>query len=118
MKFGYVNIFVSHLEQAVDFYTRVFQFDLIDSEPEFGYARLRSAKIAVALAETNDASLYGKHTGIGFIVPDLAEAHKALLSRGATFSMPPTDQPWGGRLALVQDQDHNVFYLDQGKGHS
>ena len=118
MQVGYLNIFVSNLSSAIDFYTRVFGMELIDSEPQFGYARLRAAKISIALAETDDDALYGRHTGVGLVVADLDVAYKTLSAREATFNMPPTRQPWGGRLALVADQDQNLFYLDQGEGHS
>ena len=118
MEVGYLNIFVSNLSRAIDFYTRVFGMELIDSEPQFGYARLRAAKISIALAETDDAELYGRHTGAGLVVANLDAAYETLLAKGATFDMPPTRQPWGGRLAIVADQDQNLFYLDQGEGHS
>jgi len=118
MEIGYLNIFVSNLARAIDFYTQVFEMELIDSEPQFGYARLRAAKISIALAETDDAALYGRHTGVGLVVADLDVAYETLSARGATFDTPPTRQPWGGRLALVADQDQNLFYLDQGEGHS
>jgi predicted enzyme related to lactoylglutathione lyase len=39
--------------------------------------------------------------------------HARLEARGVAFSMPPTRQPWGGFMALIEDPDCNVFYLDE-----
>ncbi|MEC8821937.1 MAG: VOC family protein, partial [Pseudomonadota bacterium] len=38
--------------------------------------------------------------------------YQALITKGVTFEMPPTEQPWGGILALFKDPDGNIFYLD------
>ena len=68
--------------------------------------------VSFALAETDDASLFGRHTGIGFIVDDIDSVYQTLLAKGVSFEMPPTEQPWGGVLALMKDPDGNIFYLD------
>ena len=36
--------------------------------------------------------------------------------KGVEFEMPPTQQPWGGTLALFKDPDGNIYYLDPGHG--
>ena len=120
MRMGFINVFVSDLEAAIEFYTKVFGLTLIDAELDHGYARFQSSPLPLPLSleVTSDPSRLGRHTGIGLIVNDLTAAFEQLTERGASFPMPPTRQPWGGRLALVEDQDGNVFYLDQGEGHS
>ena len=118
MRLGFINVFVSDLEAAIEFYTQVFGLTLIDAEVEHGYARFHSSPLPLSLEATSDQSRLGRHTGIGLMVNDLTEAYEELTERGASFPMPPTRQSWGGRLALVEDQDGNVFYLDQGEGHS
>mgnify|MGYP002034178777 CR=1 FL=1 len=39
--------------------------------------------------------------------------HVSDLARSVAFSMPPSRQPWGGFMALMDDPDGNVFYLDE-----
>ena len=118
MRLGFINVFVSDLEAAIEFYTQVFGLTLIDADLEHGYARFHSSPLPLSLEATSDKSRLGRHTGIGLMVNDLTAAYEELTERGASFPMPPTHQPWGGRLALVEDQDGNVFYVDQGEGHS
>jgi len=39
--------------------------------------------------------------------------HARLSKLGVAFSMPPSRQPWGGFMALMDDPDGNVSYLDE-----
>ena len=112
MNIGYINVFVSNLQVSIDFYTEVLGFTLKMAESQFGYAAFEGGKVSFALAETDDSRLVGRHTGIGLIVDDIDTVYQTLLSKGVSFEMPPTKQPWGGVLALLKDPDGNVFYLD------
>ena len=114
MQIGYVNIFVSDFSRAVDFYSKTLGLTLAMREDNFGYASFDSGRISFALAESDDPSLVGKHTGIGFIVGDINKSYEEMKAKGVKFDMPPTKQPWGGTLALFKDPDNNVFYLDAG----
>ena len=115
MKVAYVNVFVSELSRAISFYESVLGLGLQFSSPEHGYASLSAGNVRLGLAVPNgdQAELIGRHTGVGFEVPDLEAAHARLSTLGVRFTMPPTRQPWGGFMALVADPDGNVFYLDQ-----
>lgn len=114
MKIGYVNIFVTDFGRAVDFFSKTLGLKLTMREDKFGYASFDGGNISFAIAETDDPSLVGKHTGIGFIVDDIDKAYDEMKAKGVEFSMPPTKQPWGGTLALFKDPEGNVFYLDPG----
>ena len=57
--------------------------------------------------------MVGRHTGIGFGVPDLRAAYEQLRAQGVRFTMVPTQQPWGGFMAMFADPDGNIFNLDQ-----
>lgn len=114
MKIGYVNVFVSDFARAVDFYQNTLGLKLTMQEDQFGYASFDAGNISFAIAETDDSALVGKHTGIGFIVPDIDKTYDDLVGKGVEFEMPPTKQPWGGTLALFKDPENNVFYLDPG----
>ena len=114
----YVNVFVTDLARAVDFYTTKLGIPLRFQDEKFGYASFATegAGFAIARVDPKDpgqASLAGRHTGVAFGVPDLEKAHAELRSRGVEFTMPPTKQPWGGVLATFRDPEGNVFYLDE-----
>ena len=114
----YVNVFVSDLARAVDFYTTKLGVPLRFQDEKFGYASFATdgAGFAVARVDPKDpdqAPLVGRHTGVAFGVPDLEKAYQELRSRGVEFTMPPTKQPWGGVLATFRDSEGNVFYLDE-----
>lgn len=42
---------------------------------------------------------------------DVDAAYKALKATGVNFTMPPSRQPWGDYMAMFEDPDGNVFYL-------
>jgi len=117
-KIWYVNVFVSDLGRAVEFYRDKLGLPFQFRENEFGYASFATegARLGIARVDPKapeSAGLFGRHTGVGFGVPDLDAAHKELVARGVRFTMPPTKQPWGGYMATLADPDGNGFYLDQ-----
>lgn len=115
MQVAYVNVFVSELGRAIEFYEAKIGFTLQYSSPEHGYASFAtgSLRVGIAVPGADQRELIGRHTGIGLAVSDLNAEHVRLTSQGVRFTMPPTKQPWGGFMALVADPDGNVFYLDQ-----
>lgn len=114
----YVNIFVSDLTRAVAFFQGTLGLPLQFQEEEFGYASFapKGVRLGVAQVDSNSPespSLVGRQTGIGFGVPDLRAAYEQLTAQGVRFTMVPTQQPWGGFMAMFADPDGNIFYLDQ-----
>jgi predicted enzyme related to lactoylglutathione lyase len=117
-RIGYANIYVSDLDRAVDFYHRVLGLPLLFRAEQFSYARLDAGPIYLGLAavdrgDANFATLVGRHTGIGLAVPDIDRAYEEFSAKGVAFPMLPSEQHWGGRLALLADPDGNVLYLDR-----
>ena len=115
MEIAYVNLFVSDIDVAVDFYEKKLGLTLESSDSEHGYASLKAGpiRLGLALPGPEHVDLLGRHTGIGFAVKDLVAEHKRLVAQGVHFTMEPSKQPWGGFMALVADPDGNVFYLDE-----
>ena len=115
MQISYVNVFVSDLSRAVQFYERSLGLSLQFSSPEHGYASFSAGglRLGIALPGPDQKELIGRHTGVGLEVADLEAEHARLSELGVNFTMAPTRQPWGGFMALVADPDGNVFYLDQ-----
>ena len=115
MQIAYVNVFVSDLERAIEFYGTTLGLELEHASPEHGYASLAAGpvRLGLAVAGADQRDLVGRHTGVGLAVSDLVAEHARLAKCGVDFPMPPSEQPWGGFLALAADPDGNVFYLDQ-----
>ncbi len=114
----YVNVFVTDLERAVEFFRDTLGLPLQFQEEKFGYASFAPKGVRFGVARVDPSSpespsLVGRHTGIGFGVPDLSAAYEQLEAEGVRFTMVPTKQPWGGFMATFADPDGNLFYLDQ-----
>jgi catechol 2,3-dioxygenase-like lactoylglutathione lyase family enzyme len=114
----YVNVFVTDLTRAVEFYRDTLGLPLRFQEEQFGYASFtpEGVRLGIARVDSNtpeSSSLVGRHTGVGFGVPDLDAAYAQLKGKGVRFTMVPTKQPWGGYMATFADPDGNIFYLDQ-----
>lgn len=118
LRIWYTNVFVSDLGRAGAFYRDTLGLPLQFEDEKFGYASFAPKGLRLGLARVDpnaaeSASLLGRHTGVGFGVPDLDAAHRELAARGVRFPMAPSKQPWGGYMATFADPDDNVFYLDQ-----
>lgn len=111
-KIGYVTVGVSDLDRAIAFYRDALGFELLYSAPEFHYASFRVGALRFSIAVSPDSNFTGRHSGIGFVVPDVDAAHAELAAKGVIFTMAPSKQPWGGYMAMFTDPDGNGFYLD------
>lgn len=112
---AYVNVFVTDLTRALEFYASTLGLTVVRADPAHGYASLSAGPVSLGLAAVDaaQAGLVGRLTGVGLAVEDLEAEHARLVARGVAFAMPPTRQPWGGFLALVTDPDGNTLYLDE-----
>ena len=112
---AYVNVYVSDLTAAVEFYEQILGLEKQFADVEFGYASFAAGpiRLGLAVASKEQQALVGRHTGIGLCSKDLQADYERLVDKGVNFSMPPQKQPWGGFMALMDDPDGNVFYLDQ-----
>lgn len=115
MQLAYVNVFVSELGRATEFYRDMLGLPLQFASPEHGYASFSagSVRLGIALPGPDDAQLVGRHTGVGLEVANLEAEYTRLSGLGVRFTMPPTRQSWGGFMAMISDPDGNLFYLDQ-----
>lgn len=115
MEIAYVNLFVTDLARACDFYEKKLGLPLEHSDAEHGYASFAAGpiRLGIAAVEGEQAAMAGRHTGVGLAVADLEAEHARLAGLGVSFPMAPTRQPWGGFMALLSDPDGNVLYLDQ-----
>jgi lactoylglutathione lyase len=112
-KVDYVMVNVSDMRRSVEFYRDTLGIRLKFESP--GWSEFETGATTLALhagtraASSPAATQSGPVAGtcsLGFSVPDLDSAYTELLSRGARFVMPPTEQPNEGiRLAVCVDPD-------------
>jgi len=112
---GYVNVGVVDFPRALAFYRDTLGLALLFADEGFQYARFQAGTVPFAIAAGPDAAK-GRaatiHTGIGFCVPDVDAAYRALAAKGVHVTMTPQKQPWGGYMAMFADPGGNIFYLD------
>jgi catechol 2,3-dioxygenase-like lactoylglutathione lyase family enzyme len=70
LSIGYVNVFVSDIASAVAFFRDTLGLTANMSDEAFGYASFQAGPISFGIAQTEDAALLGRHTGVGFVVQD------------------------------------------------
>lgn len=121
MKIAYANVYVTDLARSADFFENTLGMGVQYSDAEFGYASFDAGPIRMGIAQVDadDAEqrlLVGRQTGLGFAVADLKARHAELAALGVGFTMAPSKQPWGGFMAMFEDPDGNVFYLDEIAG--
>lgn len=120
-KIGYVNLFVTDLTRSIAFYRDTLGLRVEMEDGGFGYASFDAGPIRLGLAQIDSTgdhgALAGRHTGIGLCVADLESVARELEQRGVAFAAPPARQPWGGFMAMIEDPDGNVLYLDQVEVH-
>lgn len=115
MHIRYVNVFVSDLPRALAFYRDVLGLECRGADEASGFATFAAGPVDLGLAEVGpeQGELLERHSGVGFVVPDLEAEHRRLAEAGVVFPMLPEPQPWGAFMALFADPDGNVFYLEE-----
>lgn len=114
LRLGYCNFFVSDFDRALRFYRDQIGLKVLTEDASFGYASFDTGVAQIAFAVSNEQpELIGRHTGIGLITDDVNLAYEKMSAAGVEFEMPPSEQPWGGYMAMFRDPDGNIFYLDQ-----
>jgi PhnB protein len=103
----------------IDFLERAFGAQVVEryqSDEGFVYhARVRLGDSIVEMGEAHD-QWQPMQSAIYMYVEDADATYRQALSAGATSALEPTDQPYGGRSAWVNDEFGNVWYLSTAKG--
>lgn len=81
-----------------------------DGPPVYVSVLVGSSPLGIGLA---DGTSQVGGTTLWVYVDDCDRAVEHLAAAGVTVVEPPTDQPWGERVARVQDPDGNVVVLGQ-----
>jgi lactoylglutathione lyase len=118
VRLWYATVYVRDFARALAFYRDVLGLPLRFADEKFGFASFATpgAGFTIATVDGSDPEqlrLVGRHTGLAFGVGDLDETYAAWRASGVAFPLPPTQQPWGGRLAQLADPEGNLLTLDQ-----
>ena len=102
MKLNYVIKFVGDMDRAVRFYRDVLGFPLKFQSP--GWSEFAAGETTMALHPASEKNPAGT-VELGFKVPDLKKFHEEMTAKGVRFTMPPTQQDFGGVLAQFVDSE-------------
>ena len=111
---GWVQIFVSDMDRAVDFYADTLGIDVRNRSaefPEFVELATQGTILALNSEPPEGKDVIGRFTGITLTVPDIEGAYRSLSGEGVRFSGPPAKQPWGGTMTSLFDPDGNEISL-------
>lgn len=109
-----VSIGTSDLGRMAAFYRDTLGLKVRSSRPqnvhfEFGELRI----IIGAHSEVHGLTREPSRIMVNFIVPDIHEAHRSLVTAGVEFIREPSREGWGGWIATFRDPDGNLLQLFQ-----
>ncbi|MCR2763014.1 VOC family protein [Microbacterium sp. zg.B48] len=81
------------------------------SGAEDDYVSLRLGSEALGIGRVPDAPTSGDRVALWFYVDDVDAVHAEWARHGGTTVQPPSDMPWGERVAQVRDLDGNLVNL-------
>ena len=116
---GYITLRVIDYQRSIEFFREIIGFPLLFDDEKFQFARFQAGDVTFAVvggAGEERKARGDVHSGIAICVPDVDTAYRELSEKGVRFTMPPSQQPWGGYMALLADPDGNIFYLDKVQG--
>lgn len=118
LKIGPIQIFVSDLEKAKKWYTKVLGMKLVKEYPDFKCILLKLGKTEFDIGvpdpswgEGWNKVKVGGRTPIFFETDDIEKTCKYLKSRGVKFIEELSMRPWEELKAVFADPDGNEFNL-------
>jgi len=100
------------------FYTEILGFSRYIEEPKVGYLSIRTTPTTSVgfMPPVPGPPEFWRPPGepaLYFFVKDVDRVHKDLLAKGVVFQEPPTDRPWGHRMAICRDPEGRMVCLAQ-----
>ena len=100
------------------FYTQVLGFSRFIEEPGVGYLSIRTTPTTTVgfMAPVAGPPEQWRPPGepaLYFFVKDVDRVYKDLTAKGVVFQEPPTDRPWGHRMAICRDPEGRMVCLAQ-----
>ena len=124
LKFGYTIIYVSSVEETLEFYNRAFGFEtknILESK-DWGELSTGNTTIAFAAHKMGDINLEGKYHKadlndmpfgfeLSFLTDDVKSAFKRAVEAGAIPIREPGEKPWGQVVCYVRSLDGTVIEI-------
>ncbi|MFJ6095142.1 VOC family protein [Williamsia muralis] len=104
------------LDRLVAFYQQACDAQLVYRFPEegpAGYASLQIGKSSFGIGSDPSAPETPSRGALWLYAETCEDGFDALVSAGAAIVSPPTDMPWGERVADVTDPDGNLIHVGQ-----
>jgi predicted enzyme related to lactoylglutathione lyase len=100
------------------FYTQILGFTRVDEDPKMGYLSIQTTPTTGLgfMAPMPGPPEQWRPPGepaLYFVVKDVDRVHKDLQAKGVEFQQPPTDMPWGHRMAVCRDPEGRMVCLAQ-----
>ena len=100
------------------FYTEVLGFKRFIEEPNVGYLSIRTTPTTSVgfMAPVPGPPEQWRPPGepaLYFFVKDVDRVHRDLVAKGVSFQEPPTDRPWGHRMAICRDPEGRMVCIAQ-----
>jgi len=118
------SVVVADQDAAVDFYVNTLGWEKRIDQP-MGDTRFitvapkgSDAELSLAppemMAQAGEVTMKpGMNLGISLVCKDVKATCDEMMAKGVSFSMPPTDMPWGALGAHFEDVDGNTFFLTE-----
>lgn len=124
MKYGYTIIYVSSVEETLEFYKNAFGFDVKFIHESKAYGELETGETTLAFAshEMGEMNLDGKYlkanineqpfgVELAFVTDDVKASYTRAISAGAMAIKEPTEKPWGQVVGYVRAVDGSIIEL-------
>jgi predicted enzyme related to lactoylglutathione lyase len=105
-----IIFFTGDMARLADFYAGT--LDLGEPNLSPGHMGYDLGNIYLGFDQVADPQKGGSMS-VWFEVDDLDAVFERFVARDAAIRYPPTDKPWGARLASLRDPDGNIFGLAQ-----
>jgi len=123
MKYAYTILYVENVAETIEFYKKVFGFNLKFLTPENDYGELISGETTISFAsiELGNSNFKngfekinnsGKPFGVqlSFTTENIESDFKNAIKSGATEFEPLTEKPWGQKVGYLRD--NNGFLIE------
>ena len=111
-------IVVSDQQAAIDFYVGKLGWNIVIDQmmgENYRFVTVSPLPGSAQIALNPEGMLRdrkpGSQSGISLIADDIDKLYEELSAKGVTFTMPPSDMPWGARGAEIVDPDGNTFFV-------
>ena len=124
MKYKYTIIYVSSVEETLEFYKKAFGFEVKFIHESKAYGELETGETTLAFAshEMGDMNLGGKYLKanindkpfgieLAFVTDDVLAAFEKAVASGAVPLKEPEEKPWGQIVAYVRAVDGSIIEL-------